>query len=96
MEYSNQKLVETQDNVIKLQNQLLEKKEEQISEISAAVKSTVTSTVKSEVKSFSDVIKNGTAQKSDINPVSLKNTVKQVVEQEDRSKNVMIFGLQDT
>ena len=98
VEYSNQKLVETQDNVIKLQNQLLEKKEEQISEISAAVKSTVTSTVKSEVKSFSDVIKNGTAQKSVINPVSLKNTVKQVVEQdeEDRSKNVMIFGLPDT
>ena len=61
----------------------LEKKEEQISEISTAVKSTVTSTVKSEVKSFSDVIKNGTAQKSDINTVSLKNTVKQVVELED-------------
>ena len=87
--------METQETVINLQNKLLEKKEQQISEISTAVQSTVTSTVKNEVKSFSEVVKKGTTEKPAMSQVSLKKTVREVVEQEDRSRNVMVFGLPD-
>ena len=95
VEQTKQKLVETQEAVIGLQSQLLEKKEQQISAISAAVQSTVSSSVKNEVKSFSEVVKKGTTVKPAMSQVSLKKTVKEVVEQEDRSRNVMVFGLPD-
>ena len=95
VEQTKQKVVETQEAVIGLQSQLLEKKEKQISAISAAVQSTVSSSVKNEVKSFSEVVKKGTTVKPAKSQVSLKKTVKEVVEQEDRSKNVMVFRLPD-
>ena len=57
VEQTYQKLIESQDSVIHLQHQLLEKKTELISENSDAVQSTVSSTVEKGFKSYSDVMK---------------------------------------
>ena len=63
-----------------------------------AVKSSVTTTVEKSIKSFSDAVSKASSQ--DCAAISsaqmVKKTVREVVEQEDRSRNVMIFGLEDS
>ena len=94
VEQISSKLIESQSSVVQLQEKLLEKQTDHISEIHTAVQSTVTSTVEKEIKCYSDAVKKNQSQKS-ATSVSLQHTVKEVVEQEDRSRNVMLFGLPD-
>ena len=61
-EQSSSKLLESQNSVIQLQQQLLVKQTEQISQIHAVVASTVTSTVEKGIQSYSDAVKQKTPE----------------------------------
>ena len=78
--------------VIKLQGELLERKEEQLASLQTAVRTTVQDSVKTEIRTYSDALKKPTAA-APISPAAFKKVVKDVFEDEDRSKNIMVFGL---
>ena len=80
------------DRVIRLQTQLLEQKEVQLQSLQTTVKTTVQDTVQSEIRSYSETVKktSGTASTK-----SLKSAVKSVVTEEDRSKNLIVYGLKE-
>jgi hypothetical protein len=81
-------------NVIKLQGELLECKDRQLKYLQTAVENTVQATVQREFKSYSDVVaKNTSASGPVCTEESLKNAVKTAIKEEDRSKNLMVFGL---
>lgn len=78
--------------VIRLQGELLECKDKQLKSLQAAVETTVQTTVQKEIRSYSAVV----AKKSSapaFTPESLKKVVKTAMEEDDRSKNLMVFGL---
>ena len=86
--------IDSQRSIVQLQEQLITCKDEQLQLLQNTVTSSVQSvqeTVK-ELKTYSSVV-TGQAQIQTLSPQILNNVVKKVVEQEDRSKNVMIFGL---
>ena len=77
--------ISNQNSMLKLQNELLDCKSEQLS--------AVETTVKSEIKSFSDIVQQNSNKT--ITPAKLKTAVESVVQKEDRSRNLMIFGLEE-
>lgn len=80
--------------VIRLQADLLKCKDDQLQSLQAAVTTTVQTTVKEEIKSFSAAAaKNSTGPGPVFSPDSLKKVVKSAIEEDDRRKNVMVFGL---
>jgi hypothetical protein len=88
-------LIDSQRSVVRLQEQLLASKDEHLLSLQNTVKSSVQSikeTVKEELKTYSSAVTRP-AQVQTLSPLLLNNVVKQVVEQEDRSRNLMIFGL---
>ena len=92
-------VMENQEKVITLQDQLLKSKDEQLAAIQTTVKNEVASVqtlVKAEIGSWSDVVKRerSTSHPS-ITQASLKEAVKSAVSEEDRSRNIMIFGKED-
>ena len=71
---------------MKLQDDLILSRGEQIE--------AVQTTVKSEIRSFSDVVKLGCEEK--LTSTKLKAAVKSAVERDDRKKSVMVFGLEES
>ena len=89
-------LLEAQRKIISLQSELLECKQEKLDSVKTVVQSSVCETVKEEIKSFSAVVQSGTGgSQKPLSQSVLKKVVQDVVKTEDRSKNVMIFGLSD-
>ena len=86
-------LIESQKSVIKLQSELLKCKESQLNSLKDEVKETVENSVKTEFQTYSSVVENSRVQEQVICPEILKRAVQTAVQEEDRSKNVMIFGL---
>lgn len=82
--------LEDRATIIRLQAELLESKDKQLDSLKATVQNTVKETVSDGIKSYSAAVKNNTPAFS---PESLKKVVKSAIEEEDRSKNVVIFGL---
>ena len=85
----------SQQTVVELQKQVIACKDEQLQLLQKAVTSSahsVQETVKEELKTYSSVVA-GQSQNQTLSPKLLRNVVEKVVEQEDRSRNVMIFGL---
>ena len=72
-----------QNTVIKLQGQLIEKKSEDLN--------SVQTTVKSELKIWSSVAKNICSKA--LAPKKMKAALKRATEEEDRSSNLVIYGL---
>lgn len=72
-----------QNTVIKLQGQLLEKKSEDMTSVQA--------TVQSELKTWSSVVKNSCSKA--LAPKKMKAALKRASEEEDRSQNLVIYGL---
>ena len=87
------KLLESQETVVQLQKQLLECKDEQLRAVTSSVTSSVQETVKEEFKSYSSVVKSGQKDQANVTSANIVSVVKKVVEEEDRSRNVMVFGL---
>ncbi len=86
-------MFESQQKIIELQSELLASKNEQLDSLKASVTSSVQKTVETEFKTYSSAVVQGQDQKQALVPGNLKTVVKEVVEQEDRSRNIMVFGL---
>jgi hypothetical protein len=90
--------INCQSSVIKLQEELIATKNIQVAELKSSVQSSAESAV---VKSYSDAVnavKSASTPPSEgtvLNQETLKTVVKQVVEEEDRSRNLMVFGLDE-
>ena len=79
--------------MINQQEKVIASKEEMLSSVQTAVTSTVSETVKAEIKTYSDVVKDVSSEQRQISAETLKSVVKSTMQEEDRSKNLMIFGL---
>ena len=87
-------LLESKSAMIKIQSEQLRCNTEQLQSLQTAVKSIVQNTMQSEMKSYSSVLAEK-PQHAITSPEALKKVVQAVVEEEDRSKNVMLFGLEE-
>lgn len=83
-------LIRSQEKVIALQAELLDAKTEQLKSLQISVRTSVEDTVKAELKSFSDVVQTPSPA---VEQKALKTVVKHIVEEEDRSRSLMMFGL---
>ena len=72
-----------QSKIIELQNKLIEKKDEELS--------VVKDTVSTELKSYSSVLRDSCS--AALEPRKIASAVRKVAEGEDRSKNVIVFGV---
>ena len=87
-------MIESQNTIIKLQSELLDGKNEQLQMLQHTVKSSVDETVKAELKSYiATLTGNAAANQKTISPETIKQVVQSVVQEEDRSTNLLIFGL---
>ena len=78
--------IRDKDTIIKLQEKVITNKTDQLE--------TVTSAVQSEMKSYCDIVKRSCSE-SVVTQEKLKKAVKTVVKEEDKGKNIMVFGLHD-
>ncbi|KAL5272549.1 hypothetical protein ACHWQZ_G000676 [Mnemiopsis leidyi] len=88
-------VVDLQRDVVKLQRELISEKEKQLSDLRATVVASVEDTVKAEFKSYSSVVQKTQPPSPVIAPSTLKSVVRTVVEEGDRSRSVMVFGLEE-
>ena len=89
-------LIENQKLVISAQESIIDCKEKQLQKQLQAVQTVVKDTVVSQFKSYSDTVQENVMvcqPESSVTAETLKEVVKSVVQAEDRSKNIMIFGL---
>ena len=87
-------LLESQSTVIKIQSEQWKCNREQFQSLHTTVMSNVQETMQSEMKSYSSVL----TEKSPpaiISPETLKKVVQDAVEEEYRSKNLMLFVLKE-
>ena len=77
--------IRDQEKIIQLQNQLIEKKEEEIK--------VVKDTVVSELKSYSSVVQESCS--AALAPQKIVSAVKQVNQDVDRSRNIIVFGVKE-
>ena len=89
-------VISCQKAVIKLQDELIVAKDQQLNALQTAVEASV-DTVKTEIKSYSEAVnkinQSPATSSSVISEQSMKRFVKEVVAEEDRSRNLMIFSL---
>ena len=84
----------SQRSVIKLQAELLNCKDEQLKSLQSTVQTTVKETVRAGIISYSDAIKKNSPSPV-MSPVTLKRVVQEAIVEEDRSRNLLVFGLQE-
>ena len=84
--------IQSQNTVIKLQEDLLMCKEEQLKSVRSVVESAVQDSVKTEIQSYSEAVKKTTPV---MTMKSVKTAVKQANVEEDRSRSIMVFGLKE-
>ena len=92
----NAELFEEKKTVIDLQAKLIEKRDEELSSLKAAVKDEVKSVqgvVETEMKSYSSALTKTCA--AALAPQKIRAAVKTVSDKEDRGRNVIIYGLDD-
>ena len=79
------------DTIIRLQGGLLESKEAQLKSLQTSVQTTVQSAVKSGIQSYSAAVSSniGTVCSRE----AIKSAVKSVVSEEDRSRNLILYGV---
>ena len=89
--------IAAQNSIIELQKELLICKDEQLSSLQSSVSEAVQSSVKKEIKSYSEAV--SASQKTSA-PVpamkSLKRAMTEVVQAEDRSTNLIVYGMKET
>ncbi len=77
--------IQGQNKIIELQDQVIKNNAECVEEVQA--------TVKSEITSYRDAVENSCSKSFDSE--KLRNVVKHVVIEEDRSRNLMVYGLEE-
>ena len=88
-------VVDLQREVVTLQRDLLAEKDRQLTELRTSVVESVETTVKEGFKSYRDVLQESCKAPSSKLQTDLKTVVKSVVEEEDRSRSFMLFGLKE-
>ena len=89
-------LIESQRSIIDLQSKLLICKDEKLESLDGAVKSSIKDTIETEMETYCSIVqKNRSTGNIVISAEDVKTAVQSVVQAEDRSKNLMIFGLQE-
>ena len=96
-------VIDNQKITIKLQEDIIHCKDFQISGVQQAVesemnglKTVVQDTFKAEIKSYSAAVESSTSSSLVIPSGKLQSVAKTIVEEEDRSKHVMVFGLPES
>ena len=87
-------LIASQRQVIDLQAELIQCKNDQLQSLQAAVKNSVEDTVKAEFKSYSRAVQENLPQPT-IAPEIVKSIVQTVVQEKDRSRSFIVFNLPD-
>ena len=89
------RLIESQQQIISVQVELSECKTEQLETLKKTVESSVADSVKAEFKTYSSVVQSSQTSRAEpaLSKEVLKTVVKDVVDEEDRSRNVVVFGL---
>lgn len=90
-------IIQSRGTVIKVQEELLQCKSDELESLRSAVQTTVKSTVETEIKSYGDAVKKNLASTphASISPQTLKKVVQNVIEVEDRNRNLLVFGLSE-
>ena len=89
-------LIESQRSIINLQSELLMCKNEKLESLDKAVKSSIKDTIGAEMETYCSIVqKNQSTGNSVISAEDVKTAVQSAVQAEDRSKNLMIFGLHE-
>ena len=86
-------IISSQRSVIKLQAELLQCKEDQLKSLKTTVQTTVHETVQEEIRSYSAAVKK--IPSPVMSNGNLKKAVKDAIVDDDRSKNIIVFGLDE-
>ena len=78
--------INDQKEIIQLKDKIIEKKSDELNE--------VTSTVKTEMKSFSTIVKKNCP--ATLTKKTIEAAVKSACDKEDRSKNIIIYGIEES
>ena len=87
-------LYSARKRIIQLQEELITCKKDQLQSLQSTVKTSVADTVKEEISSYSAAV-NKDLLSPTIPADTVKSIVKTVVREEDRSRSVIMFGLQE-
>ena len=89
-------IIKLQGDLIDTQKKSMDKFQDSVIRIKKELSETVQDTVKSSVsKSYSEVVKSQESNSPVIGNDTLKSVAKQVVAEEELSRNIMVFGLQE-
>lgn len=97
----SEQVIDNQEKVIVLQDRLHVCQEENLETLQTSVReemATVQTTVKSELQSWSEIAKRNTASAqpaATFTPAKLRDAVKSAIEEDDRSRNFVIFNKHD-
>ena len=94
VQQENAELVSCRKRIIELQDELIQCKNDQLQALQTTVKSSVEDSVKAKFKTYSAVVKKNLPP-TNIAPETVKILVRSVVEEEDRSRSIMVFGLSE-
>ena len=97
LEKINTELLAEKRKVIELQAKIIEKREEELASLKATVENevkSVQSVVETEMKSYSSALRKTCS--ADLAPRKIQAAVKTVSEKDVRSRNVMIYGLEES
>ena len=86
-------LIKNQETLINVQKELSECKSKKLESLEEVVKSSVANSVKDEFKSYSSVVSSSQPTAPTFCPEALKTVVETVIAEEDRSRNLIVFGL---
>ena len=86
-------LIKNQETLINVQKELSECKSKKLECLEEVVKSSVANSVKEEFKSYSSVVSSSQPTAPAFCPETLKTVVETVIAEEDRSRNLIVFGL---
>ena len=83
--------------VIRLQSELLKSKDAELQSVKTAVQETVQTSVQEGIKTYSSAVTSNVSSTAPVfTPDTLTKAVRTAIVEEDRSKNLLIFGLEET
>ena len=96
VDISKNEVIMSQRDQIKMKDELLDCKNKQLKSFQAEIKSTVHDSVESEIRSFSSVVQSIPGPASvPVDTANIKDAVRHAIVEEDRTKNVFIYGLDE-
>ena len=81
--------------VIRLQSELLKSKDAELQSVKTAVQETVQTSVQAGIQTYSSAVTSNITAAPAFTPDILKKAVRTAIMEEDRSKNLLVFGLKE-